>query len=529
MLYHKFKHLSNGKSDWHFQTYIKWFIHRSDRKLIRTTIFKDDDIYLDPLEIHNEERNKTNYLNSSDMEKGVFNRNNVGMNVILINNKYMDIKFINQLYKELREGEINFTKRFTFLTSLHNDVFNYGYNLYDLLKIIEVYQKTKNKKYAHVVKKIMHNINDLSYLIFSYRKPLISYCNGIIKGSAGFLPFLANNSASYFHSTFAYNNLKYSFLPYGGISYILSNLRGSIGFYLALTGKEIKSSDLIWCGLTKRWISEDCLELMELTSGSQLEVSEQDANFLLSEHFLKVPQIYTLKNYEEIIHDHFRYPTLLQIVSKLDATRKRTDGHKHIQLWAENTYQQICAQPSLAIHITFEIMNILRNFKMELLKKAQVTKNLYKEMIQNSYKITSTTREELSLSELKYAIDSELFVKALNLETNALVNFITCPDVLNGITSYLVKDTEQSFKCSYLNNTVFETKKDIIHYFLFYKNSYEYIINDRPDISFSSLAVLDKSNQHYSSHDRQFYAQERKRWSDNYLKEELDEINSLAI
>ncbi|KMZ81663.1 hypothetical protein PVIIG_05030 [Plasmodium vivax India VII] len=499
------------------------------RKLIRTSIFKDDEIYLDPLQIHNEEPNKTNYLNRASPNECVYTRSNVGMNAILINEKYMTLKCINQLYKELRNGEINFTKRFTFLTSISNESFSHGYNLLHLLKIVEVHQKGKNKKHADVLKKILCNINELSYLTFSYRKPLIVYCNGSVRGSGGFIPFLANNSAAYFHSSYSYTNLRYSFLPYGGISYVLANLRGSIGFYLALTGETIKSADLIWCGLTKRWVAEECLELMELTSESQLEVSEQDANLLLEEHFLRVPKMYSLKSYEEIIHDHFKYPSLMQIMAKLDASRKRTHPDERVRLWAEKTYQQICSQPPIAAHLTFEIMNLLRTHKMELLKKAQVTKKLYNQMTQNSYKVVPTTREEVSLAELKFAIDSELLVKALNMETNAIANFISCPDALNGITSYLVKDTDHSFKCSYLNNSLLETKKDIIHYFLFYKNEYEFAVRERPDISFSSLSALDRCNQPCGAYDRHFYAEQSKRWSDDYLEDQLDEINRLAL
>lgn len=109
------------------------------------------------------------------------------------------------------------------------------------------------------------------------------------------MSFLANNSASFNHSSYTYNNLNYSFLPYGGISFILANLRANLGFYFALTGQVIQSSDLVWCGLTKRWISDESLELMEISSESQLEVSEQDAHILLEEHFFKIPEKYTLK------------------------------------------------------------------------------------------------------------------------------------------------------------------------------------------------------------------------------------------
>ncbi|SCM07107.1 enoyl-CoA hydratase-related protein, putative [Plasmodium chabaudi adami] len=502
------------------------------KNYIKTSIFKDDDIYIDPLEVHNEQTNKTNYLSCGNPDECVYNRSNVGMNTIIINNKYINIELINKLYKILRDSEVNYTKRFIFLTSLYNDTFNYSYNLYDILKILEIYQKTKNSHYLNIFKKILININELAYLIFSYKKPFISYCNGKIQGSAGFLTFLANNSSSYFHSSYSYNNLSYSFLPYGGISYILTQLRGSLGLYLALTGLEIKSSDLIWSGLCKRWISDDSLELMEITSESQLEVSEQNANILLEEHFLTVPEIYTLKNYEEIIHDHFKYNNLLYILKKLNISRK--SENKKIKNWADQTYQKITSLPPLATHITFEILNILRNYKMELLKRAQITNKLWNDLIKNSYKIAYITKEEISMAELKKTIDNALFIKALNLETNALLNFVSCPDTLNGITSYLVKNTDHSFNSNYINNNIFEVKKDIIQYFIFYKNNYEYSPYDRPDISFSSLSVLDKYNQNYNSqygnsHDKLFYQNEIKKWSDDYLKDELNKINDQLL
>ncbi|SOV77158.1 enoyl-CoA hydratase-related protein, putative [Plasmodium sp. gorilla clade G3] len=501
------------------------------KRSVRTSIFKDDDIYLNPQDIHNESLPKINYLNSGKLDEYVYNRNNIGMDTIIIDSKYMNIKMINKLYKKLCDSEVNYTKRFIYLTSLYNNIFNYSYNLYDLLKILELYQKSKDIHYVNLFKKILQNINDLAYLIFSYKKPIISYCNGKIKGSAGFLSFLANNSASFNHSSYTYNNLNYSFLPYGGISFVLANLRANLGFYFALTGQVIQSSDLVWCGLTKRWISDESLELMEISSESQLEVSEQDAHILLEEHFLKIPEKYTLKNYEQVIHEHFKHNNLLTILKCLDQSRNSSD--QNIRKWADETYQKIISLPPLATHLTFEILNILRNYKMELLKKAQVNKRLWNEMIKNSYKVP-TTKEQISMSELKYTIDKELFIKALNIETNTLLNFISCPDILNGITSYLVKDTNHAFSSTYLNNDIFQIKKDIIYYFLFYKNSYEYTIYERPDISYSSLSVLEKYNQHYNAegnttHDKLFFSKQFERWNDDYLQEELEDINKYFL
>lgn len=575
------------------------------KRYIRISIFKDDEIYKDPLEVHNESIKQTNFLNSGNLEEYVYNRSNVGMNTILLNTNYLNMKTINKLYKELRNSEINHTKRFVFLTSLYNHIFNYGFNLQDFLKIIEIYQKTKNKKYMDLFKKILINMNDLSYLIFSFRKPLISYCNGKVKGSAGFLSFLSKYSASYLHSSYSYNNLAYSFLPYGGISFVLANLRASLGFYLALTGQTIYGPDLIWTGLTRKWISDQALDLMEVTSESQLEVSEQDANILLEEHFLKIPKIYSLKEYEEIIHYYFKHDNLITILQKLEKTSKKkiTDADinsyfnsnrrnsniksdsdlysgsdsnsnsdldfifylnsekkserdiynlklknmdkvekvdkveklkkmekwKKVQNWAQRTYEQICSFPPLATHLTFEILNILRNYKMELLNKCQINKNMWKEMVQNSYKVPKT-KEEVSMAELKYTIDKELFIKSLNIETNTLLNFISNPDVVTGITSYLVKDTEHAFHSTYMNNTLLDVKKDILLYFLYYKNNYTYQIYDRPDISYSSVSVLEKYNQYYNdvsrtSYDRLFFEKQMQQWDPNYLKAELDEIS----
>lgn len=513
-----------------------------NKKFLHISIFKDDEIYRDPLEVHNESIKKNNFLNSGNLEEFVYNRSNVGMHTILINNKYLNIKTINKLYIELRNSEVNHTKRFVFLTSLYNHIFNYGFHLEDILKIVEIYQKTKNSKYLNVFQKILTNINDLAYLIFSFRKPLISYCNGKVKGSGGFLSFLSKFSSSFTHSSYSYNNLAYSFLPYGGISFVLANLRASLGFYLALTGKTIKSSDLIWSGLTKKWISNDALELMECTSEYQLEVSEQDAIIMLDEHFLNIPKIYSLKEYEEIIYEHFKYDNLFTILTQLDMSSKkkkilfRSGGGANIsaktekvQNWAKETYEQICSFPPLATHLTFEILNILRNYKIELLNKCQLDKTAWQKLIQNSYKIPKT-KKEISMEELKYAIDKELFLKSINIETNTLLNYVSNPDVLTGIASYLVKDTEHSFRSTYLHNSIWDVKRDILLYFLYYKNSYTYQIYDRPDISFSSLSVLEKYNQYYNcslrtSYDQLFYEKQMQRWDENYLKDEIEEIN----
>lgn len=497
------------------------------RNLTQAGIFKEDPIYKDPLQVHNESIKQTNYLNSANLTKPVYQRSNVGMHTILIN-KWMDIQMVNMLYKELRDAEVNYTKRFVFLTSLYNDICNHGYNLQDLLKICECYQKEKNSKYINILRKILININELVYLLFSYKKPLLSYCNGKLKGSAGSLCFLTNNSCAYYHSSYRYNVLEYSLLPYGGISYVLANLRGSLGFFLALTGKTVESSDLIWMGLAKRWLSDSALTLMEGTSECQLEVSEQDARILLEEHFLKVPKEYTLQSQEEIIHHHFKHNSLHQIMHSL---RESTKSEKEdIQKWAKETLDQICSMPPLATHVTFEILNILRNYKRELLQKAKVSGNTWKELIKNSYKVPKS-KEEVSMKELKDTIDSELLMKALTLETNAMLNFMSCPDVINAIAAYLVKDSPHAFSPSFINNNIFEVKKDIVHYFIYYRNDYEFLASSRTDISYSSLPHLQKYHPSFNEklntgYDRYYFSKQKQQWSENYLQKEIEEMNS---
>ncbi|PHJ15276.1 enoyl- hydratase isomerase family protein, partial [Cystoisospora suis] len=73
------------------------------------------------------------------------------------------------------------------------------------------------------------------------------------------------------------------------MSFVLSNLRGSLGVFLALTGHPLSSSDLVWSGLCRRWISPEALPLLELTAEKQLEVSERDAAVMLEEHYLQPP------------------------------------------------------------------------------------------------------------------------------------------------------------------------------------------------------------------------------------------------
>ncbi|KFG31953.1 enoyl-CoA hydratase/isomerase family protein, partial [Toxoplasma gondii GAB2-2007-GAL-DOM2] len=329
---------------------------RSSQRGVRTGFFRTDPGFIDPEDVLFAEdpvRTWSHADGGGDLAEEVLERSNVGMGTCILNNAsgVLNMKGLCGLFRKLRDLEVNPLKRFVVLTSRHRHFFSTGFDLKELLFLAELTQKSTEKTIPLVALWQLRNLCDVAYLVHNYTKPLIVLMNGATAGSGASLCCLANRSAAYHSSSFTCDPTAYGWIPDSGMSFVLANLRGSLGVFLALTGHTLSGPDLIWSGLCKHWISPEALPFLELTAEKQLEVSEREAAVLLEEHFLDAPDTYSLDDWEEVIHEHFDAPTVAEVRARLKATASRqstsVEGQLHAA-WARAVLDRLARRSPLA-------------------------------------------------------------------------------------------------------------------------------------------------------------------------------------
>ncbi|CBZ49599.1 3-hydroxyisobutyryl-CoA hydrolase/ catalytic,related [Neospora caninum Liverpool] len=337
-----------------------------------------------------------------DLSQEVLERSNVGMGTCILNNPsgVLNMKGLCGLFRKLRDLEVNPLKRFVILTSRHSHLFNTGFDLKELLFLAELTQMSE-KTIPLVALWQLRNLCDVAYLVHNYTKPLIVLMNGSTAGSGAALCCLANRSAAYHSSSFTCDPTAYGWIPDCGMSFVLANLRGSLGVFLALTGHTLSGPDLIWSGLCKHWMSPEALPFLELTAEKQLEVSEREAAVLLEEHFLDAPDSYSLDDWEEVIHEHFGAPTsprrsllfrfivasppgalftlasgvVAEVRARLKATASRqsasVEGQMHAA-WARAVLDRLAQRSPLAADVTFALIRSVQQLKKHIIQDAGI-------------------------------------------------------------------------------------------------------------------------------------------------------------
>eukprot|EP00920_Eleutheroschizon_duboscqi_P016389 GHVT01038708.1.p1 GENE.GHVT01038708.1~~GHVT01038708.1.p1 ORF type:complete len:395 (-),score=72.14 GHVT01038708.1:208-1392(-) len=230
--------------------------------------------------------------------------------------------------------------------------------------------------------------------------------------------------------------------PDCGMSHVLARLRGSLGAYLALTGKPLHAADLIHSGLCRYWVAPEAVEFMELTSEKQLEVSEQDGKGLLFEHFLEPPDRpsnYSMLNggrsLELTIHKHFNKPHLGDVVASLEAAV--AGGRTVDALWARETLEAIRARPPLAAAGTFALLRSVRSFRHNLLEKAGITPAQWKSIKSRESQLPCDASED-SAAQVAEALEERSLAFALQLEMRMAHRFLMSPDLLEGLRAKLL-------------------------------------------------------------------------------------------
>ncbi|CDJ57973.1 Drosophila melanogaster CG5044 gene product, related [Eimeria maxima] len=149
----------------------------------------------------------------------------------------------------------------------------------------------------------------------------------------------------------------WGFIPTLGLSFSLARLRGSLGTFLALTGHELKGADLV------------TMQVLGITRGISL-------------HGVNSRNEYSLDRWEEVIHEHFNYDTLEEILDALDATasnsskvllRPSMPPQQQQAAWAAATAARLRQRSPLAQKLTLELLRRQKRLQQEILEDAGIT------------------------------------------------------------------------------------------------------------------------------------------------------------
>ncbi|KAF4658250.1 hypothetical protein FOL47_008107 [Perkinsus chesapeaki] len=468
------------------------------------------------------------YADDPTLKSPILERNNVGMGMLIANSKSIDLPMINSLYRRLRNLEVNTTKRLVCLTSSHRDNFAGDINLQDLLLLAQASQyRNEIPRYAL---EYFKNLFDLSLMVAEYHKPLVTLYNGeVTNAAAAWCGLSSEYSGAYHHSAVA------------GASFLLARLPFCIGNYLALTGEVVKGQDIVYCGLAKNWISPDAFRLLEVTSEKQLEVSESDGKALISEHFLDLPEGWSLAPYIGLIQKCFSQPHLFDVVESLVTHRDDPSLPDDVRDFASRTIDNIGRGSPLASHVTHQLINRAR-------KHIERATNA----VHYQFGATGTHGNAEKAAQVEKALsDPDLYqryvirpamIEIMQEEWRVLLRFLMRPELVRGL--YFKQMFDQHANSEGANDVEmpdwFEHEdvlavRDSSWSSMFFKlpdtKSEYFAPAERSDLPLSAHPLLRVYHPDYDpktglDHDPRMMAREVERWSDNYLEDERYELMS---
>lgn len=185
---------------------------------------------------------------------------------------------------------------------------------------------------------------ELNRRIFHYKKPYISYLNGITMGGGAGISIHGSHRIGTENLVFAMPETTLGFFPDVGSSYFLSRLPDSIGLYLGLTGEKIGVNDCAALRLVTQIISTDDYSHI-VNSFMENPLPDKDSVTAIIESYAKTSGFSELLKNKHEISEHFQKKSVEEIIKSL----KNTDT-----VWSQNILEILRAKSPLSMKVTFE-------------------------------------------------------------------------------------------------------------------------------------------------------------------------------
>jgi enoyl-CoA hydratase/carnithine racemase len=203
----------------------------------------------------------------------------------------------------------------------------------------------------------------LNYFIKKYKKPIISFVNGICMGGGVGIAMHSKITIVSENVTFAMPETAIGLFPDVGAGKILSKLDHNIGFFLGLTGKRLKSSDLIEVKLANYCIAKENFNEVE-NSLSKIKTLKSINNVLKKYSIKTKSALFPYLNKK--ITNSFKYKKIEEIILALKNNNEN---------WAKEALDSIYKMSPTSLKITLKQINLAKNvsFKDDLIMEYRLS------------------------------------------------------------------------------------------------------------------------------------------------------------
>jgi len=311
--------------------------------------------------------------------------------------------------------------------------------------------------------------------------------------------------------------LKFGMIPSTGLSFSLAQTPWHIGEFLALTSRRITGTNILYSGLSTRWISPEAFSFMEVTSEHKLEVSEKDATALISEHFIEPPKDWVLKPFIPVINDVFGNDSVLEMLRKLKHISENSSDEKIAEFAAECEQRIRMAASPVSLELTNLLIKNARNHVKEIVN----------EMVEDQG--SETTQFIQSRKRLKQEhITKPALIKSVADEVRANINILTIDENFSKNVFTRITDRKKENLLEIDSGALLKAKECLGR-----SIADEFVYHERSDFTLSAHPKLRKFHPDFNyktglDHDPLFMQREVERWSDMYLESTRDELRSLV-
>lgn len=202
----------------------------------------------------------------------------------------------------------------------------------------------------------------LDHLIATYKKPYISFMDGITMGGGVGLSIHAPFRIATERTMFAMPETTIGFFPDVGASFFLPRMNGSVGTYLALTSERIKGANVFYSGIATHYLHSTSLLALEARLGElrfrdydTLETRLKLINEAIEEFATGLPHDEPIKirgAVREAIDRCFSHNSVAEILRALEREQGETKA------WADKTLETLHARSPTAVHVALRQMRV---------------------------------------------------------------------------------------------------------------------------------------------------------------------------
>ncbi|KAG8158746.1 hypothetical protein KVR01_011189 [Diaporthe batatas] len=201
----------------------------------------------------------------------------------------------------------------------------------------------------------------LDHLIATYKKPYISFMDGVTMGGGVGLSIHAPFRIATERTVFAMPETTIGFFPDVGASFFLPRMPGAVGTYLALTSEQLRGANAFYAGVATHYMHSTTLPMLEqrlaelrFRDFDSLEKRLSLINEAIDEYSTGLPHdqpILLGGELRKAIDRCFSKPTVSEIMSALE---EQPEGP--LKDWANKTIATLLARSPTSIHVTLKQM-----------------------------------------------------------------------------------------------------------------------------------------------------------------------------